>query len=73
MLELVATTNITDQPVIKICCSTGERTNFANIADAARDARISAPGIRNRILTKVHVDNFHWIFDKIATHYTYSE
>ena len=59
-----------DQAVIKICCSTGEQTNFANMADAARDARISAPGIRNRILTKVHIDDFHWIFDKTATHYT---
>ena len=58
-----------DQPVIKICCSTGEQINFTNLADAARDAGISAPGIRNRILTKVHIDDFHWIFDKTATHY----
>lgn len=58
-----------DQPVIKICCSTGEQTNFANMADAAKDANISAPGIRNRILTKVHIDDFHWIFNKTATHY----
>jgi hypothetical protein len=60
-----------DQPVIKVCCSTGEKTHFKNIADAARDAdaKISAPGLRARILTNVHVNGFHWIFDKTATHY----
>ena len=58
-----------DQPVIKVCCSTGEKTRFDNMADAARDVNISAPGLRNRILTKVHLDNYHWIFDK-TTHYT---
>ena len=59
-----------DQPVIKICCSTGEKTYFKNIADAARDINISAPGLRVRILTKVHVNDYHWIFDKGATHYS---
>jgi hypothetical protein len=58
-----------DQPVIKICCSNGINIHFQNIADAAKDARISAPGLRNRILTKVHIDNFHWIFDKNSSHY----
>ena len=58
-----------DQPVIKVCCSTGEKTRFDNMADAARDVNISAPGLRNRILTKVHLDDYHWIFDK-TTHYT---
>lgn len=58
-----------DQPVIKVCCSTGEKTRFNNMADAARDVNISAPGLRNRILTKVHLDDYHWIFDK-TTHYT---
>jgi len=58
-----------DQPVIKICCSTGEKTHFNNMADAARDVNISAPGLRNRILTKVHIDDYHWVFDK-TTHYS---
>jgi hypothetical protein len=58
-----------DQPVIKICCSTGEKTHFNNMADAARDVNISAPGLRNRILTNVHSDNHHWVFDK-TTHYS---
>jgi hypothetical protein len=58
-----------EQPVIKVCCTDGVNTHFENIADAAKDARISAPGLRNRILTKVHVDNYHWIFDKNSSHY----
>jgi len=58
-----------DQPVIKVCCSTGEKKRFNNMADAARDVNISAPALRNRILTKVHIDDFHWIFDKGSTHY----
>ena len=58
-----------DQPVIKICCSTGVNTCFQNMADAARDCNISAPGLRNRILTKVHLDDYHWIFDKNSSHY----
>lgn len=57
------------QPVIKVCCSTGVKLCFENMADAARDCKISAPGLRNRILTKVHIDDFHWIFDKNSTHY----
>jgi len=58
-----------DQPVIKICCCTGEKTNFKTIAQAAKDANISAPALRQRILTQVHTNNYHWVFDKNATHY----
>lgn len=58
-----------DQPVIKINCSTAERVRFDNIASAARDIGISPPGLRQRILTQVHRDGFHWMFDKDATHY----
>jgi hypothetical protein len=53
-----------DQPIIKVCCSTGEKTCFKTIADAARDAKISAPALRNRVLTDVHVNKCHWIFQK---------
>jgi hypothetical protein len=60
---------MTDQPVIKVCCCTAEKKYFKNIADAARDCGISAPGLRNRIITKVHINDYHWIFDKNATHY----
>lgn len=58
-----------DQPTIKINCKTGEQTKFKNIADSAREAGISAPAMRTRINTNVHVNNFHWVFDKEATHY----
>ena len=58
-----------DQPVIKISWSTGEKISFKTIADAAKDATISPPALRQRILTKVHTNGFHWIFDKNATHY----
>ncbi len=58
-----------EQPVIKICCKNGEKMCFNNIAAAAKDANISAPALRNRILTDVHVDNFHWVFNKDACHY----
>jgi hypothetical protein len=58
-----------DQPVIKICCSTGEKVLFKTIADAARDSNISAPALRNRIITQVHTNFHHWIFDKDSTHY----
>jgi len=58
-----------DQPVVKICCSTGQRTFFKTIADAAKDCNISPPGIRARILTNVHINDHHWKFDKGATHY----
>ena len=61
----------TPQPVVKVSCCTGEKVLFNTIADAARDAKISPPGLRNRILTNVHIDNFHWIFDKDSTHYKY--
>ena len=59
-----------DQPVCKICCNTGEKTYFNTIADAARDCNISAPALRQRILTHVHINDFHWNFDKTSTHYT---
>jgi hypothetical protein len=58
-----------EQPVIKVCCCNGEKTFFKNIADAAKDCNISAPGLRTRILTDVHVNKYHWIFDKNSTHY----
>ena len=57
-----------EQPVIKVCCSTGEKTNFKTIAHAAKDADISPPGLRMRIMANVHVKGFHWIFDKNASH-----
>ena len=58
-----------EQPVVKICCKNGEQFCFKNIAEAAKDANISAPALRRRILTDVHVNNFHWVFDKNACHY----
>ena len=59
----------TEQPVIKVCCSSGEKQHFKTIAEAAKDINISAPALRRRILTDVHVNNFHWCFDKSANHY----
>ena len=58
-----------DQPVLKVCCSTGQKTPFDTIADAARDAKISAPALRQRILTHVHLTDHHWIFNKNSAHY----
>jgi hypothetical protein len=58
-----------EQPVVKICCSSGEKKMFKTIADAARDSKISAPALRQRILTHVHINDHHWIFDKQSTHY----
>jgi len=58
-----------EQPVIKVCCSTGIKTSFKTIADAAKDSNISAPALRQRIMTHVHVNDHHWIFDKNANHY----
>ena len=58
-----------DQPVIRINCNTGEKTLYPNIASAAKAVKISPPGLRNRILTDLHVNNFHWIFDKNSSHY----
>ena len=58
-----------EQPVLKICCSTGEKKMFKTIADAARDSKISAPALRQRILTQVHINDHHWLFDKQSTHY----
>jgi hypothetical protein len=59
-----------EQPVIKICCKNGEKICFNTISAAAKDANISATALRNRILTDVHVDNFHWVFNKDACHYS---
>jgi hypothetical protein len=58
-----------EQPVIKVCCSNGSKKSFKTIADAARDCNISAPALRQRILTHVHINDHHWIFDKESTHY----
>ena len=58
-----------EQPVIKVCCCTGEKTFFKTIADAAKDCNLSAPGLRTRILTDVHINKYHWVFDKNSTHY----
>ena len=60
---------LSDQAVIRINCKTGEHTNYPNIAAAAKSAKISPPGLKNRIITDVHINNFHWIFDKTSTHY----
>lgn len=60
----------TEQPIIKICCNTGEKTFFKNIALASKDCGISAIGLKNRILTKIHVNDHHWVFDKDASHYS---
>jgi len=59
----------TDQPVIKFCCKSGVTTKFNTISEAAKDCGISPPGLRNRILTDVHIDGYHWVFDKESTHY----
>jgi hypothetical protein len=59
-----------EQPVIKVCCSTGDKMYFKTIADAAKDCNISAPALRQRILTHVHINDSHWVFDKNANHYT---
>jgi len=58
-----------EQPVVKICCSNGEKKAFKTIADAARDCNISAPALRQRILTNLHINDHHWLFDKSSTHY----
>ena len=58
-----------EQPIIKVCCSTGEKTFFKTIADAARDAKVSAPALRHRVLTHVHINDHHWVFNKSANHY----
>lgn len=58
-----------DQPVIKVNCTTGEKTHFDTISAAKTDAGISSPGLRMRILTQLHVDGFHWIFDKDSGRY----
>ncbi len=53
-----------EQAVLKVCCTTGQKTAFSTIAAAARDSKISAPALRQRILTHVHLGDHHWIFDK---------
>ena len=53
-----------EHPIIKVCCSTGKKTHFKTIADAARDSNISSPAMRNRVLTDVHNNGHHWIFQK---------
>ena len=58
-----------EQPVIKLCCSTGKKTGFSTIADAAKDAKISPPALRQRIITQVHLSGHHWLFDKKSSHY----
>jgi hypothetical protein len=58
-----------EQPIIKVCCSTGEKFFFKTIADAARDVKISAPALRQRVLTNVHINDHHWIFNKSVNHY----
>ena len=52
------------QAVLKVCCSTGQKIAFPTIAAAARDVNISAPALRQRILTHVHLGDHHWVFDK---------
>jgi DNA-binding Lrp family transcriptional regulator len=53
-----------EKPIIKVCCSTGEKMYFNTIADAARDVNISPPALRNRVLTDIHCNGHHWIFQK---------
>jgi hypothetical protein len=53
-----------EQPIIKVCCSTGEKTFFKTIADASRDANVTTPALRQRVLTDVHVNGHHWLFQK---------
>ena len=48
---------------------TGNKIYFNTIADAARDAKISSPALRQRIITQVHLLDHHWIFNKSAKHY----
>jgi hypothetical protein len=52
------------QAVLKVCCTTGQKTAFPTMAAAAKDVNISAPALRQRILTHVHLNDHHWIFDK---------
>ena len=54
-----------ERPVIKVCCNciSSEKIRFPTIADAARDSNISAPALRQRIMTNVHINNHHWVFD----------
>jgi hypothetical protein len=54
---------------MRIECSSGTIKKYPNIASAARDAKVSSGALRNRILTDTHINGFHWIFDKEASHY----
>lgn len=58
-----------EQPVVRINCTTGVKTEYKTIADAARNGGVSAPAMRQRILTNVHINDHHWTFDKSSTHY----
>lgn len=61
-----------EQPVVRFNCKTGVKTEYKTIADAARDCGVSAPAMRQRILTNVHINDYHWIFDKSSTHYIHA-
>jgi len=61
-----------EQPVVRYNCKTGVKTEYKTIADAARDIGVSAPAMRQRILTNVHINDYHWIFDKSSTHYIHA-
>lgn len=58
-----------EQPVVRFNCKSGVKTEYTTIADAARDCGVSAPAMRQRILTNVHINDHHWTFDKNSTHY----
>ncbi len=59
-----------EQPVLKVCCTTGKQTAFKTIVDAAKDVNISSTALRQRIMTQVHLNDHHWIFDKKSSHYS---
>ena len=50
--------------------SSGNEDIFFILALLPLDVVISAPGLRSRILTKVHTNGHHWIFGKNASHYS---
>ncbi len=56
----------TNQPIIKICCDTGEKTEFPSLNQAAKDSNVSIPALKVRINTDVHAKvngiNYHWIY-----------
>jgi hypothetical protein len=61
-----------EQPVVRINCTTGVKTEYKTIADAAREGGVSSPAMRQRILTNVHINDHHWRFDKSSSHYIQS-